>query len=130
MDVLCGVDLCRILAAVKRLLLFVFVLLMPFQFVWAAAAMACMHEKDPSANHLGHHSAAGESQVLDEDNQFTDTQTADNCQICHLAAIKMNGAHSDQPIIIGTTPRCKVDATPPALLTSRRHDRPKWATAV
>jgi hypothetical protein len=47
----------------RRYLIIFLLLLLPFQFSWAAVASYCQHETESSTQHIGHHEAdAGSKQ--------------------------------------------------------------------
>lgn len=65
------------------------------QSIWAVAAQYCEHEKNPKADHIGHHVHKHDTQKSDSEN-LIDLNLADNsnsdtdadCPYCHLGSIK------------------------------------------
>ena len=64
-------------------------LLLSLQVLWAGAAVACQHEPDPTAVHLGHHSAANANTDLGD--RSNGPGPGGDCAICHLSSIKFYG---------------------------------------
>ena len=84
----------------RRTLLICLMMLLPFQWVWAAAASACTHEAEVSATHFGHHAhehVVGKvNAVADADQGLPGADHAD-CGVCHLWAAKACVSASLQP---------------------------------
>ena len=70
---------------VKKLLLIFLLVLLPFQFSWAAAAAYCQHEETKAAQHFGHHSHQHNAQADLPDKGETPTKVHADCGYCHLA---------------------------------------------
>jgi hypothetical protein len=78
---------------VRRLIVILMLSLLPFQFVWGAAASYCQHEQGAGVSHFGHHvhkhqgkalKAAGESTP---DNKNTAAGDDPDCATCHLSCV-------------------------------------------
>lgn len=76
----------------RRWLLIFLLLLLPFQFSWAASAAYCQHERDLQARHWGHHEHPSES-GSENNARADDTQKSPgtqpnavlgDCAVCHL----------------------------------------------
>ena len=65
--------------------------LLPFQWVWAAAASVCTHEPTVSVRHFGHHThkhvVAKVNANADADQGVLGVDHTD-CEVCHLGAAK------------------------------------------
>lgn len=109
--------------------------LLPFQFVWAAAAEYCQHEDDDQVSHFGHHVHKHHGQADSEDStrgkvDAKSQPAADDadCICCHLscacplpslpAALSAGGLSQ----AFATLPRVH------AILVAAAIDRPKWAS--
>lgn len=71
-------------AQMRRWLIVLFLILLPYQSVWASAAQYCVHEEDAGATHFGHHGhkhhsaradKAGAAGIFDAD-----------CSTCHMTS--------------------------------------------
>lgn len=75
----------------RRWLLILILMVVPAQFVWAAAAPYCAHETSPTAKkHIGHHEhrhQAGDTQTpTSGDDDLPGMTSHADCQFCHLSA--------------------------------------------
>lgn len=78
----------------NRYILIFLLMLLPFQFSWAAVASYCQHESERSTQHIGHHQAAGDSkQQQDGDQKLADSGDAD-CSFCHFSCSKPMNPHA------------------------------------
>lgn len=76
-----------IIRAVKRLAYILLLVLLPFQFAWAAAAPLCAHETDPNAKfHFGHHSSGSVTDPSKKTTDMPDQDRGDGCSLCHLGS--------------------------------------------
>ncbi len=85
------------LSAVRRSVFVFLLMLLPFQFVWAAAASACMHESSSTTSHLGHH--AHKHVGTPTDNGSSPAAEHADCGVCHLWAAKVCAEESRSPRI-------------------------------
>ena len=91
----------------RRWLFVLFLLVLPFQMVWAAAAPYCAHEAQTSTKkHFGHHehqhAAGGEMAPALGDNPGDAGGHHTDCKSCHLGC---SGALSIVELVIGSLPR-------------------------
>lgn len=71
---------------VKKLVLLFMLVLLPFQFSWAAVAVYCQHEQAPAAQeHFGHHKHEHQGQP-DTPEPEPIKKVDNDCSYCHLAA--------------------------------------------
>ncbi|EER60247.1 conserved hypothetical protein [Acidovorax delafieldii 2AN] len=78
----------------RRFLILFLLALLPFQFVWGAAASYCQHEQAQGVRHFGHHVHKHEGKLL---KAASDNSTADrkniagdddpDCASCHLSCV-------------------------------------------
>ena len=70
---------------VRKLWLVFFILLLPFQFTWSAAAGYCSHETGATVSHVGHHSHVHNAAdvVADAGAPLASGDDLD-CGYCHL----------------------------------------------
>lgn len=120
-----------------RFLIIVLLALLPFQFVWGAAASYCQHEQGASVSHFGHHTHKHQSKALKSFGESTPdkkTGVADedfDCEYCHLSCAQS---------LVSVSLQCATQAMPqfpadnvdddysshvPVLI-----DRPKWTLAA
>lgn len=72
----------------RRYLIIFLLLLLPFQFSWAAVASYCLHETESSTQHIGHHAVdAGNTQDQTPDKKLSEGGDAD-CSFCHFSCSK------------------------------------------
>lgn len=123
-----------------RKAVFVFLLaLLPFQFVWGAAAAYCQHEQSAAAGHFGHHShrhqGSGKAEPTaaspDDQGGQTDPIADDpDCGVCHLSCVRPISAAQVVPAAAPAQPPGLLE--PPASTASlpSRIERPQWHLAV
>lgn len=74
-------------APMKHFLLFLFVVLLPLQSVWAASSAYCAHEADFASQHIGHHShkhAEGTADDETDEGSPSAKTTHNDCGLCHF----------------------------------------------
>jgi hypothetical protein len=69
---------------VKKLLLILLLIALPYQFAWAAAAAYCDHEK-PHPVHFGHHVHHHQAQEEKSDKNNKLPKFDSDCGYCHLS---------------------------------------------
>jgi hypothetical protein len=105
-------------------------LLLPFQFVWGAAAAYCEHAATvETAKHFGHHEHVHTADLKADPKQVVDTKlVGDNdCGTCHATCSAIaNGAPAGMPgPELGTRPVFPAAQRLPSAL-ARAPDRPQW----
>lgn len=72
----------------RRWVLILVLLVLPFQMVWAAAAQYCEHESTPLSQHFGHHEHKhqGGSQTQSLEDAAVARSDHVDCEVCHLAS--------------------------------------------
>ncbi|GAA0190093.1 CDF family cobalt-zinc-cadmium transporter CzcI [Ralstonia insidiosa] len=110
----------------RRFVLIFVLLILPFQFSWAAAARYCQHEKATATWHLGHHEhrhQQPEGKTDAEKKPFVDT----DCGVCHLVSLPFVYGQTQDVLIAN---RVEVTDTQHASefssLNARAPDRPQW----
>ena len=104
-------------------------LILPFQFAWAAGASVCTHEKSPLSTHFGHHAVPSASTVADADVD-DGSQSVDDCTVCHLVSLKSPICQVDSDIVVSGF--CAAPHPPP-FTGSHLPDapeRPQWNLAA
>lgn len=123
----------------RRLLLTLLLVFLPFQAIWAAASPYCGHEAVPQATHFGHHDHDHqEGATLGKIERFSvgesidakalaTTATADmDCHSCHGAGSGMALSANVQPIVAAVD-RAAQQALPVWVLPPlSRPERPNW----
>ena len=72
----------------RRYLIIFLLLLLPFQFSWAAVASYCQHETESNTQHIGHHATdTGSKQNPTSEKKLSEGNDAD-CSFCHLSCSK------------------------------------------
>ena len=94
----------------RRWLLIFLLLVLPFQFSWAASAAYCQHERDAQPGHWGHHEHAPDRSAdgsrIDDAQKSPGTQpnaVLGDCAACHLGQAQhlptaADRAHAPLPI--------------------------------
>jgi hypothetical protein len=73
----------------KRLLLILMMIALPFQVSWAAVGSYCQDEKVPVSQHFGHHQHAAQfKSIADSADHEKSSNSADECGFCHLSCTK------------------------------------------
>ncbi|CAL60731.1 putative periplasmic cation efflux system protein czcI [Herminiimonas arsenicoxydans] len=117
----------------KRLLVIFMLVVIPFQLSWAAAAVYCEHEINPTTLHFGHHEhkhIASPNEVKADASKAAAAVDGD-CTSCHLGGIA---------ILTIPLPALALDIiSAPLIISSNsllassrpsRPERPKWTVAV
>lgn len=117
----------------RRLLVILMMVVMPFQLSWAAAATYCQHESNPVASHYGHHvhKHLAKSGDAKSDSSPSKLLSDDDCTVCHLGGVGIVSMPSFAFPAVSATLDTTRGIVP--LLTSTRPDRPerpKWTHAA
>ncbi|MBT9455345.1 MAG: hypothetical protein IV097_01860 [Burkholderiaceae bacterium] len=75
----------------RRYMLIVLLIVLPFQFCWAAAATYCSHESNASVSHFGHHGHQHRADGHADTGKNVKAKIApivldDDCSVCHSCA--------------------------------------------
>lgn len=108
----------------RRFVLILVLLILPFQFSWAAAARYCQHETASASWHLGHHEHRHQDSSTDlEKKPVIDT----DCGVCHIVSLPFVYAASleiaSAQRVQHHDSRHRSDFTS---LNPRAPDRPQW----
>jgi len=68
---------------VKKFLIILLLIAMPFQYAGAAAARYCTHEKG-TLSHFGHHTHQHKAQLAQSDSGSKSKMADTDCESCHL----------------------------------------------
>lgn len=111
-------------------------LLLPFQFSWAAVAGYCQHERDVTPQHIGHHEHAHEAPAtLDVaadtqgDERSSATGVDADCAYCHLSAAKVFWSTHQAQLAAPAETHSGVIATAVESLLLETIERPNWRRA-
>lgn len=116
----------------RRRLVILLLMLLPFQFAWSAAATYCAHEADASVRHFGHHVHVHKAGKAMDGSKHAGALSApdDDCSACHLSAPTLP---PDVPAITVTQP----DIAPPVVVLvphlsafADTPERPNWPLAA
>lgn len=112
--------------SMRKLLIRVLAAILLLQFSWIAAASGCMHEKDASTQHFGHHVHVHKSAQGKELAKHGANIPDDDCAICHLGCGSVPG--SDVTITVTRVHDAAPTAVPLLHASPRpdHPDRPRW----
>lgn len=117
--------------AVRRFLIIFFVMLLPLQFSWGAAATYCAHETGSNVSHFGHHAHVHKVASGSVDSKAFSTGGCDpDCGYCHSGS-----PQPPQSSAVNLPVAAKSIATLPEALPLRFRvpdtiERPNWSLAV
>ena len=120
------------MAAMRRWVLMVMLLVLPFQLVWGAAAPYCAHEASASVDpHFGHHEhqhgadAPGDASSEHSASKLPGGNDLD-CGLCHGACCGLLAPRDTLPATgVAAPPQMQPQAGLPTALQSPP-DRPQW----
>lgn len=107
--------------AVKRLFVIAMLLILPFHFSWAAAAVYCDHDDNP-VSHFGHHTHA-EDVDFHKINGDANGKVHGDCGYCHAAAVQASIFVPGKPPVMAPSRVYAHDA--PATFTSHISEGPR-----
>lgn len=116
------------IAAVKRLILILFVIMLPLQNTWAAVSAYCLHEQQslPSSHHMGHHDHehhdASSEQGTSNSGGFQD----DDCHHCHVTSAAIISEGLSPPALDMNRHSFPAATSALPLLVPDKPERPKW----
>lgn len=113
----------------KRLLLILLLIALPYQSSWAEVAVYCQHE-EASSFHFGHHEHQHELAQTDSEHGDNSIELHADCSTCHGLAAAVPSPLPSEPIsapsvqaYLGSTSQIKS-------LLPVRPEKPKWGLAV
>ena len=112
----------------RKLLVRLLAAVLLLQFSWIAAAVGCMHEKDPPSRHFGHHAHVHKAeQGKDLSKHGKNSVPDDDCAVCHLGCCAVPA--SDMTLAVGTAQEVAPHGVTQLHATARPDipDRPRWA---
>lgn len=106
---------------------------MPVQFVWAAAAPYCAHETTESASkHFGHHFHKHQGSTTSDTSKASGSTGLGgddvDCAVCHLGCIQPPLSSYAVPGDAPSVTVLPMVAQHPGAALVERIERPKWAT--
>lgn len=116
----------------KKLLFIFLLMLLPFQYSWAAAAVYCQHEQE-HPTHFGHHShehEVAQAKTDDKPDDRSSIKVHADCITCHGSAVGIMTMPFEPH---SYTLAVAADAVNPSLHASAvptRPERPQWSLAV
>ena len=118
------------LRAVRRTLVIFFIVFLPFQFAWGAAASYCTHEKNEKVSHFGHHAHVHKVSAQNDEAAVSFADGCDpDCGYCHSGYAQPLPS-TTLSLAIATA---SVYSPPEALRTRFRApnliERPNWSLA-
>jgi hypothetical protein len=117
----------------RRFLIILMLLVVPFQLSWGMAAAYCTHESNPSVSHFGHHSHKHAEASNDEKPTTAKAKLSfdGDCEVCQLSGIGVTP--SENHSLSSGQAALDVDVVNkpfPSWLLSNPPDRPQWARVV
>lgn len=116
----------------RRWLVILLLMLLPFQFAWSAAANYCAHEADANVKHFGHHVHVHKAVKAVDGQKHLGGLSApdDDCSACHLSTSTLppavpTVALPDRQLL----PPAVAVALPPSAVPGTP-ERPNWSLAV
>lgn len=115
----------------RRLLLILMLLIMPFQASWGAASVYCSHESGAAAQHFGHHSHQHKAEADDSKDTKPLSVVDADCAFCQFSNAGMFAfpAHAI-PMISPQTQSPSLGADSFAVIRPERPERPNWDRAA
>lgn len=116
----------------RQYLIILLLAVLPYQFVWGAAAAYCGHERGIEVSHFGHHTHKHTSNAAPSDSDSTPKNTGSpladdgDCGYCHQACAQALFAYA-HVICMDSAPRL-IAIHPPILLVAMPAliERPDW----
>lgn len=124
---------------VKKIMLIMLLIVLPFQMTWAAAAQCCMHDATDKTSHFGHHAHQHQADQQVVSKSVGEQANADHpastfidkdCPYCHMGSLSyMVTAVFIPGQILGVAPSDALlyaySTIPPS-----QPERPKWSIAA
>jgi hypothetical protein len=117
----------------RRILIILMLLVVPFQLSWGMAAAYCEHESSSSVSHFGHHSHKHTEASNDQKPATAKAKLSfdGDCEICQLSGIGLTP--QEKQTLSSSQASLDVDLVVnplPSWLLSNQPDRPQWQRAV
>jgi hypothetical protein len=117
----------------RRILLIVLLIVVPFQLSWGAAAAYCRHESNPVVSHFGHHAHQHAASSMESKSSPAKLQLGadSDCTFCQVAGIGFAPTpESSQALPLGSVDAvAKLKASMPSLHPPPP-ERPQWQCAL
>lgn len=110
--------------SVKKMLITLLLVMVPFQFAWGAAAVYCQHEQSATVQHFGHHVHQHQQQNAKESSSPAGklSQLHQDCAYCHALSPASMPTMASEPLI----PPGSIHAEPPVVsFTSHISEGPR-----
>ena len=115
----------------RRLLLILFILALPLQFTWGAAARYCTHETGDSVSHVGHHSHVHKTAVADTGSAEPLANSDDpDCGYCHLGCAQPLASSAPSVMVTSESVYVPPESVPNSYRVPDWIERPNWSLAV
>jgi len=111
----------------KKLILVLVLLAVPFQVTWAAVGAYCQHETGVSSKHFGHHSHQHRATIGDESKGSPGVKLHPDCGFCSIGSVGVANSSFATP---SPHPTVALYPTDPGFLASvflELFEPPKWA---
>jgi hypothetical protein len=118
----------------KRLLLILLLIALPFQMTWASAARYCLHEQGKAAQHFGHHEHQHHASAQEpaKDQKSSKSLAVDtDCGVCQFNITAISALHIGN--LAAYPPQTTLAFATFDFITSLRPvrpERPKWGRAA
>ena len=116
---------------VSRYLIIFFIVFLPFQFAWGAAASYCAHEKGDEVIHFGHHAHVhkASAQIDEAAVSFAGGSDSD-CGCCHSGDAKPPPTISGNLAAVNPSIYVPAEIIPTRFSAPNPIERPNWSLAV
>ncbi|RQP21851.1 cation efflux protein, CzcI family [Piscinibacter terrae] len=116
----------------RRWLVVLLLVVLPFQFAWTAAAAYCGHETSASVKHFGHHVHVHKAATGSVDAKHAGGTAAPDldCPVCHLGAPALPAEFAVVDVSIPPAEFAAPDAAAPPSAIAEAPERPNWLLAV
>ena len=121
---------------VSRALIIFMLMLLPFQFVWGAAAGYCAHEQGAAVKHFGHHVHKHPGKLLKASDQSSPDKKAfagdddSDCASCHLGCVNPVMQNSIEFALPAGKPLLAAPRSRHSLHIPYAIERPNWTLAA
>jgi len=114
----------------RRWLVILLLLVLPFQFAWSSAAAYCGHETSGSAKHFGHHVHVHKDASADAKHALGTAAPDLDCSVCHLGAPALPAEFATVAVAVPRAPFMPPDEMSPPSADAQGPERPNWPLAA
>jgi hypothetical protein len=116
--------------AVRRCLIIFFIVFLPLQFAWVAAAPYCGHEKVDKVSHFGHHARVHKAATADTKPASLLAGDDLDCDYCHIGCAQALPSNVQNLFVASHSVYVPREPFPARFGVPELIDRPNWSFAV